>query len=285
LKGVKVIKDIKELDDTGLRMRASWKKLMDYSASFMKDFAEVYPALKSGDYGSDWWPAKWLVHKVNAYEDEVLKFMKAFQELLTDDQQRARDEAEQVQRDLRRQERERKQAEADARRAAAQAERKRRDAEKAAARAVRDAEKAAAKAKREADAAALKAQRDADAAERKQQQKKTTRNKGQNAKRAVRRVRLASSPPEDTEMVALLARLSEVGVSLGEVFWQMRNRVQLHKAGRDGNGEYWKWKTWVEKYITNNEEYGYSYATVMRRIADYEKNPPNVVPLRPDVAV
>jgi len=55
-----MIYDIKELDDTGIRMRASWTKATNYFHVFARDYLEAKAAFKSGRYGTGMTFQQWL---------------------------------------------------------------------------------------------------------------------------------------------------------------------------------------------------------------------------------
>jgi hypothetical protein len=70
-----LIYDIKELDDTGVRMRASWTKATNYFHVFAKDYLEARAAFKSGRYGTGMTFQQWLGKYVGVVDSTAAKMI------------------------------------------------------------------------------------------------------------------------------------------------------------------------------------------------------------------
>jgi len=79
------MKDISELDQSARRLRVSWDKANNYYSSFSQLFLEIQAEFKTGVYGSEWTFVSWLGRRAGLSEDQCLKQMKNFANVIAGD--------------------------------------------------------------------------------------------------------------------------------------------------------------------------------------------------------
>jgi hypothetical protein len=242
-----MIYDIRDLDDTGQRLRVSFAKAGNYWNTFAQDFFRIRDEFAAGKYGSDWTFARWLALKAGLFEESTLAMLRAHESALA--------AAERVQVRAAQEEKRRD-------RAIAAAINKTAAINKRAARALRQQDKkkaAAARAEAKARAAATA---------------------GRRGRTLRMRAWLTRNPPQDLECARLLNLCAGTTdpAELGGLYVELRQRIRTHRIGRNPHGDHWSWRTWIDVYIEHSPS-GHlkrSYEAVMDCIVRYKASSENL---------
>ena len=236
-----MIYDIRDLDDTGQRLRVSFAKASNYWNTFAQDFFRIRDEFAAGKYGSDWTFARWLALKAGLFEESTLLMLRAHERAL------AAAERAQVR--------------------AAQDEKRRDRAIATAINKTAVINKRAATALRQQDkkkAATAKAEAKARSA--------STAGRRRRAKHM--RAWLTRNPPQDSECARLLNLCAGTTdpAELGGLYAEIRKRICTHRIGRNPHGDPWSWRAWVDVYIEHspNRRLKRSYEAVRDCIVRYE---------------
>jgi hypothetical protein len=134
-------RDISELDQDAHRLGVSWRKAMNYWASFSAQYHEVKDRLDQGEFGPEWTASRWIMVKAHMNERQIIRLLHVHQHALAaEERDRIEQEHQDLERERQRQAEERRQA-AQAEREAQRREREAREAHQAAQRAEREAER------------------------------------------------------------------------------------------------------------------------------------------------
>jgi hypothetical protein len=216
-----MIYDIRDLDDTGQRLRVSFAKAGNYWNTFAQDFFRIRDEFAAGKYGSDWTFARWLALKAGLFEESTLAMLRAHEGAL------AAAERAQVR--------------------AAQDEKRRDRAIAAAINQTAAINKRAAATLRQQDkqrAVAAKAEAKA----------RTAATAGRRGRTKRMRAWLMRNPPQDLECARLLNLCAGTTdpAELGRLYAELRERIRTHRIGRNPHGDPWSWRTWVDVYIEHS---------------------------------
>jgi len=241
-----MIRDIKELDDIGHRLRVTWAKANNFYGTFAHSYLEVCKRLEKGEYGSDWTTARWTVLKVGVFQETVIAILKAHQRALANEQRQTIAEAEAAQRQAK---------------AAERAETAARNAAKKAAVAAAKATAAEPDIVRKIKVYLKREKVDGEVIsgldtlltepQTKQQAKRKTRRGGGRHAQPTKPVK---PRPEDAEAAAWIEaseRALTLGrVEAGEYYLKLREKVKAKQAGKDPRtNQAWGWKAYVEQYV------------------------------------
>lgn len=71
-------KNISELDQSAMLMKASWRKANNYFVTFAKAYLEIKKRLDAGEFGSEWTSTTWVFAKVGVSEKIAVERMMIF---------------------------------------------------------------------------------------------------------------------------------------------------------------------------------------------------------------